>query len=80
MPRLSQPSRRWSEGQIALEELRFGVACEFICAGTAHCPRGGNEVVWPVTQSLPHTTNREPAGSPGGGTEIDRPIWVHSTK
>jgi hypothetical protein len=45
MPRPPQPYRLWREGQIALQQALFGVACERISAGTAHCPRCGDEMV-----------------------------------
>lgn len=61
MPRPPQPYRLWREGQIALQQALFYVECELIFAGTARCPRCGDEVVWPLTQWLPRIPPARPA-------------------
>ena len=48
-----QPYRAYGEGQIALKRALFCLECELIFAGTAHCPRCGDEAVWPLNQWLP---------------------------
>jgi hypothetical protein len=45
--------RLCGEGQIALERALFCLECELIFAGPAHCPRCGDEAVWPLKQWLP---------------------------
>jgi hypothetical protein len=61
MLRWRQPDGCWSEGQIALEEALFCLDCELIFAGTARCPRCGDEVVWPLAQWLSRPPAAEPA-------------------
>jgi hypothetical protein len=61
MPRPPQPDRLWSEGQSAPEQALWCVSCELILAGTAHCPRCGDEVVWPLTQWVPLSLPAMPA-------------------
>jgi hypothetical protein len=63
MLRPPQPDGCWSEGQIALEEARFCVACELIFAGTFHCPRCESEMVWPLARWLSRPPPAEPAAT-----------------
>lgn len=55
MPTTLHPYRIHGEGQIALEQALFCLECELIFAGTAYCPRCGDEAVWPLNQWLPST-------------------------
>jgi len=74
MLRLPQPDGGWSEGQMTLEEARFCVECELICAGTGYCPRCRGEMVWPLAQCLSRTSPALPAISErtvGGEEALD---------
>lgn len=61
MPASSTSYRDHSEGQIALEHALFCLECELIFAGSAHCPRCGASVVWPLMQWLPPARPSLPA-------------------
>jgi hypothetical protein len=71
-----QPYRAYGEGQIALERALFCLECELIFAGTAHCPRCGDEAVWPLNQWLPSARPSAPtfpnhgAGLAGRGLRV----------
>jgi hypothetical protein len=60
MPTSIQPYRAFGDGQIALERALFCLECELIFAGTAHCPRCGDEAVWPLNQWLPSARESTP--------------------
>jgi hypothetical protein len=61
MPRPPEPYRLESVGQIALEHARFCPDCELIFAGTACCPRCGDEMVWHLAVWLSRPATAEPA-------------------
>jgi hypothetical protein len=76
MPMSAQPYRVYGEGQIALELALFCLDCELIFAGTEHCPRCGDEAVWPLNQWLHSARSATPmypphrAGLPDGSVKI----------